>query len=86
MRSAVIAVGALLLSVGTAEAQSCYDLWYQRNAIFKSAGYCFRTRQAIAEFGNASCQYDDERDVPLSARNRQRVESLRAQERRYGCR
>jgi hypothetical protein len=86
MRLAIIAVGALLASAATAEAQSCYDLWYQRNAIFKAAGYCFRTRQAIAEFGNAGCQYDDERDVPLSVRARQRVESLRAQERRYGCR
>ena len=86
MRLAIISVGVFLASVASAEAQSCYDLWYQRNAIFKGAGYCFRTAQAIAEFGNAGCRYDDERDVPLSARDRQRVQSLRAQERRYGCR
>ena len=86
MRLAIISVGVFLASVASAEAQSCYDLWYQRNAIFKGAGYCFRTAQAISEFGNAGCRYDDERDVPLSARDRQRVQSLRAQERRYGCR
>ncbi len=32
---------------------SCEELWSERNAIFKAAGYCFRTSQAIQAFGNA---------------------------------
>jgi hypothetical protein len=39
---------------------SCEELWSERNAIFKAAGYCFRTPQAIQAFGNAGCQFDDE--------------------------
>lgn len=64
---------------------SCDDLWYERNAIFKSAGYCFRTPRGIRAFGNAGCQYDDEADVPLSIRQRQQVTQIRATERRLGC-
>nr|WP_238206789.1 YARHG domain-containing protein [Methylobacterium aerolatum] len=65
---------------------SCDDLWYERNAIFKAAGYCFRSPRGIQAFGNAGCQYDDEADVPLSTRQRTQVEDLRAAERRLGCR
>jgi len=32
-------------------AESCDQLWYQRNAIFKAAGYCFRLPHAIQTFG-----------------------------------
>ncbi|WP_244424050.1 YARHG domain-containing protein [Methylobacterium sp. GXF4] len=46
----------------------CEELWSERNAIFKAAGYCFRTPQAIQAFGNAGCQFDDEADVPLLVR------------------
>ena len=64
---------------------SCEELWSERNAIFKAAGFCFRTPQAIRAFGNAGCQYDDESDVPLSARQRDQVARLRATERQLGC-
>ncbi|MCJ2010952.1 YARHG domain-containing protein [Methylobacterium sp. J-076] len=64
---------------------SCEELWLERNAIFKAAGYCFRTQQAIQAFGNAGCQFDDEADVPLSARQREQVVQIRATERRLGC-
>ncbi|HRY02252.1 MAG TPA: YARHG domain-containing protein, partial [Beijerinckiaceae bacterium] len=30
-------------SVLPAYAQSCGELWYERNAIYKDAGYCFKT-------------------------------------------
>lgn len=78
------AIGALRLA-GSVDEASCGDLWRQRNAIFKAAGYCFRTSRGIAAFGNAGCQFDDEADVPLSARQRSRVDELRAAERRLGC-
>ncbi|MGU3407712.1 YARHG domain-containing protein [Methylobacterium brachiatum] len=64
---------------------SCEELWSERNAIFKAAGYCFRTTPAIQAFGNAGCQFDDEADVPLSARQREQVAQIRATERQLGC-
>jgi hypothetical protein len=86
MRTALWGAAAILLSVTPVSAQTCRELWYQRNEIFKAAGYCFRTPQGIAAFGNAGCLYDDEADVPLSENARRRVAALRAQERRQGCR
>lgn len=78
--------GASDTSVPAVTRSSCDDLWYERNAIFKAAGYCFRSPRGIQAFGNAGCQYDDEADVPLSTRQRTQVEDLRAAERRLGCR
>lgn len=79
---------AMLLSLAPqARAQdACYDLWLERNSIFKRAGYCFKTARAIRQFGNAGCQFDDDRDLPLSQRDRNRVAYLVQQERAYGCR
>lgn len=50
---------------------NCDQLWYQRNSIFKAAGYCFQTPRGIRVFGNAGCRYDNQYDVPLSDRDRQ---------------
>ena len=80
-----LAASLVLAAASEARAQSCGDLWYERNGIYKSAGYCFRTARGIRAFGNAGCQYDDENDVPLSPRQRQRVQQLRALERDLGC-
>lgn len=66
-------------------AQGCDELWYERNRIYKEAGYCFRTPRGIRAFGNAGCSYDDERDVPLSARQRETVAQIRRTERAIGC-
>lgn len=63
----------------------CADLWYERNVIFKAAGYCFRSPRGIQTFGNAGCQFDDEADVPLSARQREQVAGIRLTEQRLGC-
>ena len=68
-----------------AVSQSCGDLWYQRNAIYKAAGYCFRTGRGISAFGNAGCQYDNMAEVPLSARQRDEVAEIQQQERYQGC-
>ena len=64
-------------------ALNCDQLWYQRNAIFKTAGYCFHAARAISVFGNAGCVHDNQYDVPLSDRDRQllnriqRIESMK---------
>ena len=68
-----------------AMAQSCADLWYQRNAVYKDSGYCFRTPRAIQAFGNAGCQYDDMGSVPLSPRQRAIVADIVRRERYMGC-
>jgi hypothetical protein len=64
---------------------SCSSLWYERNQIYKDAGYCFKTSRAIRSFGNAGCSYDDINDVPLSAHQRAIVRNIVTQERRMGC-
>lgn len=63
----------------------CDELWGERNAVYKDAGYCFKTERAIRAFGNADCRYDDIRDVPLSARDRAKVREIQAEEARNRC-
>lgn len=78
---------ALLLSTGSATAQSyrdmsCGQLWYARNAIYASKGYCFETQRAIRVFGPA-CFPPYGR---LSRTEQQNVDAIRTWERRKGCR
>ena len=62
----------------------CDALWGERNAIYKDAGYCFRTERAIRAFGNSGCKYDELADVPLSARQRADIAEIQRQERVNG--
>jgi hypothetical protein len=64
---------------------NCHDLWIQRNKLFKAAGYCFHTANAISAFGNAGCRHDDVADVPLSERDRALMTAIRGMEQRKGC-
>lgn len=80
----VAASGAGLIS--TASAQSCQDLWVERNSYYKDAGYCFKTSRAISYFGNGGCIYDIEADVPLPRGIRARIAEITRMERRNGCR
>lgn len=84
----VAALAAFCAAGGPARAQNgfCRDLWYRRNAIYKDAGYCFRTADAIRAFGNAGCQYDDMASVPLSPVDHRIVAGIVEQEREAGCR
>ncbi len=88
-RSALLGLAVLLAAegslVGVAEAQSCQDLWVERNSYFKDAGYCFNTSRGISYFGNAGCSYDNEGDVPLSRSERARVSEIKRIESRNGC-
>ena len=91
-RTSVLILGAILLAApvllsGTAaRAQSCGELSYRRNAIYKDAGYCFKTAEQIRNFGNAGCQFDSQADVPLSANQRAEIADIVRAEREYGCR
>ena len=75
----------LLWAPMPAAAQTCEDLWYQRNEIYKAQGYCFRTKRAIAAFGNAGCQYDNVEDLPLSANDHRAIADILRQERALRC-
>ena len=83
---AALALPLLLASYGVARADECSELWFSRNQVYKSAGYCFKTGRAIAAFGNAGCQYDDMRDVPLSEKDRVAVGRYVREEAALGCR
>ena len=69
-----------------AQARTCGDLWYRRNYEYKAAGYCFRTSRGIRAFGNAGCQYDDVKTMPLSVDQRAIIRDIIEQEREMGCR
>lgn len=75
-----------LSSTGLAQAQSCDQLWYERNAIYKRAGYCFKTPRAISTFGNAGCIYDSAEELPLTRGQRNRIAWIVRMERDLGCR
>ena len=86
MRNVLLAAipAALCLTTGV-RANDCDEAWYQRNLIYKQAGYCFRTERAIRIFGNADCRYDAMRDVRLSRSKQQTVAKLQAFERADAC-
>lgn len=65
--------------------QSCDELWYARNEIYKAQGYCFRTQRAIAAFGNAGCQYDNAEELPLSNAQRRMIADIQREERARRC-
>ena len=75
----------LFATATPAAAQSCEDLWYQRNEIYKAQGYCFRTQRGISAFGNAGCQYDTIEDLPLSANDHRAIADILRQERALRC-
>ena len=84
-------IGALVLAasgiglIAPASAQSCQELWVERNSYYKEAGYCFKTSRAISYFGNGGCTYDVEASVPLPRDIRARIAEITRLERRNGC-
>lgn len=83
---AVLAGAGVAVEGAPAAAQDvCTQLWVARNSIYKEYGYCFKTARAIRYFGNAGCQYDNERDLPISRADRARVNDIVRRERALGC-
>lgn len=83
--AATIAVLGLGGTLSTAQAQSCEQLWVERNSYYKRNGYCFRTARAINYFGNGGCYITNQGAVPLSRGERARIAQIVALERAYGC-
>ena len=83
--SIVVAVAALLLAAPPADAQSCQQLWVERNSYYKRHGYCFKSARAISYFGNGGCFIKDEGRLQLSPAERARIAQIGHLERAYGC-
>jgi hypothetical protein len=87
-----IAFTILIASLGTAankvhaQGNACDQLWWERNSIYHSAGFCFKTERGINAFGNAGCRYYSEFQLPLSFSDRARINEIVARERQLGCR
>jgi hypothetical protein len=86
-RTMVLLTAAIMTTLITpaAYAQSCQQLWVERNSYYKARGYCFKTERAISYFGNGGCIYQDEDRVPLTQRERNRVAEIKRLERARGC-
>ncbi len=89
-RRLLLGAGVVLAGVigytAFAQAQSCDELWRERNGYYKEYGYCFKTERARREFGNEGCRYYDERDLPMPRGIRGRIAEIVAMERALGCR
>jgi hypothetical protein len=81
---AMITVAAAL-AAAPAYAQTCQQLWVERNQPYKNRGYCFKTQRAIEYFGNGGCSINDEGAVPLTPTERARIAQIGQQERAMGC-
>ncbi|MEX6508242.1 YARHG domain-containing protein [Jiella sp. M17.18] len=77
----LVFAGGLFIA-GAAQAASCADLWYQRNLIYAQNGYCFQTDLGKRTFANFDCWTSNPH---LSRGERQRVQAIKAEERRRGC-
>lgn len=79
------ATAALALTVGLspAMAESCYDLWYERNQIFDDNGFCFKTQLGKDTFDNSDCYTSN---PSLSRAEVRRVAQIKARERAKRCR
>jgi len=74
-------------SAPPAAVTSCDELWYRRNAIWHSHGYCFTTARARQAFDTSSCFRDQQAArAAMSPANRATVDALQARERELGCR
>jgi len=84
MLASVVAVGFLSVEVSAKlySQMSCYELWYARNSIFASNGYCFTTDRAIRTFGRR-CYPPYGR---LDRYEADEVNLIKSWERRKGCR
>lgn len=80
---AVAAAGMFAALTGAAVAQSCFDLWYERNSIYDENGYCFSTELAQEYFDNDDCWTKR----PKFSRSEQRqIEAIKEEEDDRGCR
>jgi hypothetical protein len=79
----IFAVGIAFIGISTtAEAEPCYELWYERNAIYDANGFCFKTQLGRETFDNSDCYTDNVKLTPAEQRT---VDQIRSEERRLKC-
>lgn len=78
----VLAAAAVGLSAQSAFADSCYDLWYERNAIYDDNGFCFKTDLGKRVFDNSDCYTSAPEFTEAEQR---RINKIRRQEKRLRC-
>lgn len=78
-----LALATLGLGTQSAFADSCYDLWYERNAIYDARGFCFKSSLGKRVFDNSDCYTDRPR---FTRSEQRRIDQIIRQERRLGCR
>jgi hypothetical protein len=83
--TATMVATAMMATVPRASAQTCQQLWEERNGYYKEHGYCFKTERAIKFFGNGGCRHNEESAVPLSNRERSRIAEITRIEKERGC-
>ena len=80
--SAAMAAGLLVALPSVAFAESCYDLWYERNSIYDSYGFCFQTALGEETFDNSDCYT---RHPHLSYQDQQIVAEIQRREKLKHC-
>lgn len=81
--TAMVGAGVLAASMTTPLlAQSCMDLWYERNLIYAQNGYCFSTPLGQRQFADYKCWT---KNPQLTRQEQRRVDAIRAEEKRRGC-
>ncbi|MBC7283769.1 YARHG domain-containing protein [Hoeflea sp.] len=75
-------VTGLFALAPAASAASCWDLWYERNAIYDDNGFCFSSNLGKRTFDNSDCWT---KTPQLSQWEQRRVAEIKAEERRRGC-
>lgn len=64
----------------------CDQLWFERNAIFHSHGYCFQSARGRRTFSNDGCSRNqDEALSAMDSGSRQLISAIREIERTKGC-
>ena len=85
-RAMMIATAGLLSGLTgfapAAYAESCYDLWYQRNAVYDDNGFCFSSELGKQTFDNSDCWTKNPNLMPSEV---DYVAKLKAEEKRRGC-
>jgi|GEM_PF-893541 len=64
----------------------CARLWIERNGLFAERGYCHPSALGQAQFDLSSCRFQDAGNVPLTPEDLARIEEIRVEENRLGCR
>jgi hypothetical protein len=80
--TAAVALAFVASMPSVAMAASCFDLWYERNAIYDDNGYCFRTELALRYFDNSDCWT---RNPSFSKAEQREIDAIAAEEARRDC-